>query len=78
MVRKLLVSAAIVVLILAAVAIVGYRMLFPALPQVQVKQITYLDQGWTPDQREKFYQTPQGSLIIPYSWFIALEQPELG
>ena len=65
MVRRILVSVAIVLLILAAIATVWYRMVFPALPKVEVKQINYLEQGWTPDQREKYYQTPQGSLIMP-------------
>jgi len=78
LVRRILVSTAIVVLILAAVAVVAYRSVFPALPRVEIRQITYLDQGWTADQREKYYQTPQGSLIIPYSWFLALEQPGIG
>lgn len=58
---------------------VGYRQLFPVLPRVAAaKQVVRLDQGWTADQREKYYQTSQGSLIIPYSWFLALEQPEWG
>ena len=78
MVRRILVSVAIVLLILAAIATVWYRMVFPALPKVEVKQINYLEQGWTPDQREKYYQTPQGSLIIPYTYFLAMEQPGLG
>jgi hypothetical protein len=77
-VRRFVVFAASVVLFLTAVAIIAYRMLFPALPRVQVHPITYLDQGWTSDQREKFYRAAQGSLIIPYSWFLALEQPGLG
>ena len=58
---------------------VGYRFLFPVLPQVvPPKEVVRLDQGWTPDQREKYYQTSQGSLIIPYSWFLALEVPPPG
>lgn len=72
----------VVVALAVAVLIVGslaYRMLFPVLPKVTApKQIAFLEQGWSPDQREKYYQTSQGSLIIPYSWFMALEVPELG
>jgi hypothetical protein len=34
-----------------------------------------LPQGWTEDQRERYYQTSQGTLIMPYDWFLALEQP---
>ncbi|MEZ6062106.1 MAG: catalase family protein [Planctomycetaceae bacterium] len=33
-----------------------------------------LDQGWTPEDREEFYFTAQGSQLIPYQWFLALEQ----
>lgn len=40
----------------------------------QQSQTTYLDQGWSPDMREDFYYTPQGSHLIPYKWFLALEQ----
>src|SRR4051812_39822486 len=36
---------------------------------------SYLDQGWRADERQQFYYTSQGSQIIPYDWFLALEQP---
>ena len=42
--------------------------------------VTYLDQGWT-DQysyRQKFYHTTQGTKLVPYKWFLALEQPAGG
>ena len=32
-----------------------------------------LDQGWDKDVAEKFWFTSQGSRMIPYSWFLALE-----
>lgn len=38
-------------------------------------QEIYLNQGWNDDEREEFYFTPQGSQLIPYRWFLALEQP---
>lgn len=38
--------------------------------------VTYLDQGWSKDIRERFYFTPQGSRMIPYAWFMALETPD--
>ena len=79
MAKKILVIAGILLLLVAVVSVAGYKFLFPTLPKVPVVQpIAYLDQGWTADQREKYYQTPQGALIIPYSWFLALEQPEPG
>jgi len=35
--------------------------------------VTFLDQGWSKEIRELFYFTPQGSRMIPYAWFMALE-----
>ncbi len=35
-----------------------------------------LDQGWTADDRERWYGATQGSRLIPLSWFRALEQPQ--
>jgi hypothetical protein len=34
-----------------------------------------LDQNWTAAQRQRFHHTPQGTRLIPYAWFKALEQP---
>lgn len=42
---------------------------------VTTYDVVWLDQGWTDDQRQKYYQTDQGTLIMPYSWFLALERP---
>ena len=39
-------------------------------------QLVNLEQGWTDDERLDFYNTSQGSQLIPYSWFLALEQPD--
>ena len=38
----------------------------------------YFDQGWEKDTREKFWFTPQGSHMMPYRWFRALEAAEGG
>jgi hypothetical protein len=35
----------------------------------------YLDQGWTDAQRQAYYHTSQGTRMLPYAWFMALEQP---
>src|SRR5260370_29131601 len=73
---KVSIALAIAVIIIVGVEI--YRFLFPLLPKsVQVFDVIWLDQGWTEDQREKYYQTSQGTLILPYSSFFALEQPPL-
>lgn len=34
----------------------------------------YLDQGWSSDERQQFYYTTQGSQLIPYDWFLALDR----
>ena len=46
----------------------------PAQPMAPV----FLDQGWSAEMREKFYFTPQGSRLMPYSWFRALERVDTG
>jgi cytochrome c peroxidase len=35
-----------------------------------------LEQGWTDDTQQAFYNTPQGSDIMPYTWMLALEQKD--
>jgi hypothetical protein len=42
----------------------------------QAPQTTFLDQGWSKETRQLYYFTPQGSRIIPYAWFMAIEQPD--
>ncbi len=42
--------------------------------QETVNRVTYLEQGWTSDESNQFHFTAQGSQIIPYEWFVALEQ----
>jgi hypothetical protein len=34
----------------------------------------YLDQAWTDADRQSYYYLPQGSEVMPYPWFLALEQ----
>lgn len=34
----------------------------------------FLKQGWSADERQQFYFTTQGSQLIPYDWFLALER----
>jgi hypothetical protein len=42
----------------------------------EVKTIRYLKQNWTPAQSMEFYTRTQGSRLLPYAWFLALEQPD--
>jgi hypothetical protein len=39
-----------------------------------VTKVVYLQQNWSPEESLRFYFTEQGSQIIPYDWFLALEQ----
>ncbi len=38
--------------------------------------IRWLDQGWSKEQIDRWYTTPQGSELMPYRMFMALEQAE--
>lgn len=43
-------------------------------------EVVWTEQNWTPEQWEWWYHVSQGSsfeAIIPYKWFILLEQPKL-
>ncbi len=35
------------------------------------------NQNWSTNQREWFYHRAQGTALVPYKWFLALEQPKL-
>jgi hypothetical protein len=37
-------------------------------------EVIHLEQGWSAEVRDQFYFTPQGSRLMPYAWFVALEQ----
>lgn len=41
----------------------------------QVSSVIYLQQGWKPADSMWFYNTPQGSDLLPYDFFMALEKP---
>ena len=34
----------------------------------------FFEQGWSRDEALDFYNTTQGSNLLPYAWFLALEQ----
>jgi cytochrome c5 len=40
-------------------------------------QVHWLDQQWSPALWTQFYHLAQGTEIMPYAWFLALEQPEI-
>ena len=41
-----------------------------------IGQSTYLDQIWNAEQQDEFCFTRQGAQLIPYKWFLALEQAD--
>jgi len=47
----------------------------PNYPAAQSRSdATYLDQGWGYDTAEWWYHVSQGTIFMPYQWFISLEQ----
>jgi mono/diheme cytochrome c family protein len=38
-------------------------------------EVVWLQQNWSDAQRSRFHYTPQGTRLVPYEWFKALEQP---
>lgn len=38
------------------------------------KEIQFLNQGFDEETRQTFYHAPQGTRLLPYSWFLELEQ----
>ena len=39
-------------------------------------QVEFFSQNWTDEERQTFYTTTQGSRMMPYDWFIALEMED--
>lgn len=46
------------------------------MPDFKPVEVHVTNQNWSAQQREWFYHTGQGSMILPYKWFLALEQPK--
>lgn len=46
------------------------------IPPPGVSTIVTLPQNWTDDEARWFYSVAQGSKLIPYAWFLQLEQPD--
>jgi len=51
----------------------------PPAPTTAAAQggVTFLEQGWSEGDRQMFYHTTQGTRVIPYAWFLALERKGL-
>jgi mono/diheme cytochrome c family protein len=54
----------------------------PAMPDIPAygpqRSAVWLEQGWTPGERERYHHRSQGTatLPVPLAWFMALEQPD--
>ena len=73
-----------IVLIVIVLLLVGGAYLYLQQSQFRVdvpeyrkppEQLVLAEQGWTDDQRLHFHHTSQGTRLVPYAWFMALEQP---
>ena len=62
--------------LLLLIACEGEKETIPEKEASQQVDVITFEQGWTQDQRLDFYNTSQGSQLIPYSWFMALEQSD--
>src|ERR1700723_2971421 len=74
------VVAAILVIVLIAGAKIWHDYLSVELPEYSpTGNVVWLDQNWTPEQRDWFHHADQGTQTfgIPYEWFIPLETPPL-
>src|SRR4030088_3574330 len=47
------------------------------MPPYKPVNVQFNDQHWSADQRVWFYHTAQGTELVPYNWFLALEQPKI-
>jgi RoxA-like, cytochrome c-like len=54
----------------------GCVVLPPAQPEADVKHVA-LDQGLSDTERRVYQHQSQGSALLPYEWFVALEQPQI-
>ncbi len=47
------------------------------MPAYKPVDVQFTQQNWTADQRTWFYHSAQGTELLPYKWFMALEQPKI-
>ena len=74
------VTGAALIVIVSCVAVVAVFTIQNTLKVPQVtrpQEVVWLAQNWSDEQRHEYYHTAQGSYLIPYTWFVALEQPKL-
>lgn len=47
------------------------------MPAYKPVEVQFENQNWSAGQREWLYHSPQGTELVPYKWFLALEQPKI-
>ena len=65
------------VVVLAAVGLGCVALPETQLPDGDGRTLVALDQQWSGYERELYYHQTQGSILMPHSWLMALEQPEI-
>jgi hypothetical protein len=76
--KRIAIGIALIVLLLVGGAYLYLKAKFRVdVPEYQAPpaKLVRVEQGWTDDQRLHFHHTPQGTRLVPYDWFMALEQP---
>jgi uncharacterized protein (DUF2235 family) len=77
--RPSIVSALVLLgLVALAVAVVGIFTIFHRLDVPKIERpgaVAWLPQNWSEEQRHRYYHLAQGSELLPFAWFLALEQP---
>ncbi len=59
------------------IAVLVVYIFFPGLAtSAKVDKVKQVNKEWTSKERQWFYHTSQGSQLMPYKWFLALEQPD--
>lgn len=77
---KIVISVVVVLLVLAIILVDVLRVWTVSVPPREPVQVTVAAQGWQTGWRvgeaDWFHHASQGTRILPYSWFKALEQPD--
>jgi hypothetical protein len=61
-------------IVLGFIGYTAYRYIFPPMPEPPVyAHYEVLQPEWSTERRERYYQASQGSLVMPYIWYLALE-----
>jgi hypothetical protein len=77
--KSVIAAVALIVGLLACVFVIVIFAIHNSLevPKIERPQeVVWLPQNWTEDQRRTYYHAAQGSELLPYAWFLALEQPK--